>query len=319
MYPCPHMHSHTRTPTPSIPQGDQFGYCPPWALAWPYRKLNLLKELLSYDADVMCLQEVQSNHFQVGGRVAGRGRGPGCPFLWCVSVVCWWVAGRVSLLVWCAGWVARRGRRCLSVVCVGWVAGWDRLRGVQNNRCPVRVRVHAREGALCAQAGQPPSRLRSCPRSCVTPHAAAPPSPAPLPPHPAPAPPPTPPRLLQDFLAPELQKAGYTSIYKKKTTEVCVCVNMCVCCCALLKRRRSPRAALPTPASNLLSSLHHHPETMPLARAPAMPYRPVPYHSCTRATRTPSTAAPPSSSGTALRWSRSTRCGTACTPMADAV
>eukprot|EP00887_Chlorella_sp_A99_P001164 scaffold14.g1164.t1 len=43
---------------------DQFGYCPPWALAWPYRRVNLLKELLSYDADIMCLQEVQSNHFQ---------------------------------------------------------------------------------------------------------------------------------------------------------------------------------------------------------------------------------------------------------------
>ncbi len=25
---------------------------------------------------------------------------------------------------------------------------------------------------------------------------------------------------LQDFLAPELQKAGYTAIYKKKTTEL---------------------------------------------------------------------------------------------------
>jgi len=49
-------------------QGDQFGYCPPWALAWPYRKLNLLKELLAYDADIMCLQEVQSNHFQVRSR-----------------------------------------------------------------------------------------------------------------------------------------------------------------------------------------------------------------------------------------------------------
>ena len=46
---------------------DQFGYCPNWALAWPYRKLNLLKELLGYGADIMCLQEVQSNHFQVGG------------------------------------------------------------------------------------------------------------------------------------------------------------------------------------------------------------------------------------------------------------
>ena len=42
---------------------EQFGYCPSWALAWPYRRLNLLKELLAYGADVLCLQEVQSNHF----------------------------------------------------------------------------------------------------------------------------------------------------------------------------------------------------------------------------------------------------------------
>ena len=51
-------------PASPTPQGDQFGYCPPWALAWPYRRLNLLKELLSYQADILCLQEVQSNHFQ---------------------------------------------------------------------------------------------------------------------------------------------------------------------------------------------------------------------------------------------------------------
>lgn len=60
-------------PAHTCPQGDQFGYCPPWALAWPYRKLNLLKELLAYDADIMCLQEVQSNHFQV--RCIGVSRG----------------------------------------------------------------------------------------------------------------------------------------------------------------------------------------------------------------------------------------------------
>ena len=59
---------HPPPPATAPPQGDQFGYCPPWALAWPYRRLNLLKELLAYDADIMCLQEVQSNHFQVGGR-----------------------------------------------------------------------------------------------------------------------------------------------------------------------------------------------------------------------------------------------------------
>ena len=42
---------------------EHFSYCPPWALAWPYRKVNLLRELLAYKADVLCLQEVQSNHF----------------------------------------------------------------------------------------------------------------------------------------------------------------------------------------------------------------------------------------------------------------
>ncbi|KAK9806248.1 hypothetical protein WJX72_007236 [[Myrmecia] bisecta] len=42
---------------------EQFSYCQPWVLAWGYRKQNLLKELLGYRADILCLQEVQSNHF----------------------------------------------------------------------------------------------------------------------------------------------------------------------------------------------------------------------------------------------------------------
>ena len=42
---------------------EQHGQCPQWALSWPYRRVNLLKELISYNADIMCLQEVQSNHF----------------------------------------------------------------------------------------------------------------------------------------------------------------------------------------------------------------------------------------------------------------
>ncbi|EIE19641.1 hypothetical protein COCSUDRAFT_54570 [Coccomyxa subellipsoidea C-169] len=42
---------------------EQFSYCQPWMLAWGYRKQNLLKELLNYNADIMCLQEVQSNHY----------------------------------------------------------------------------------------------------------------------------------------------------------------------------------------------------------------------------------------------------------------
>lgn len=39
-------------------------HCPPWALAWSYRRQNLLRELLSYKADILCLQEVQSDHYQ---------------------------------------------------------------------------------------------------------------------------------------------------------------------------------------------------------------------------------------------------------------
>ncbi|KAL3515738.1 hypothetical protein ACH5RR_022640 [Cinchona calisaya] len=38
--------------------------CPAWALTWEYRRKNLLEEMLSYDADVLCLQEVQSDHFK---------------------------------------------------------------------------------------------------------------------------------------------------------------------------------------------------------------------------------------------------------------
>ncbi|XP_010427762.1 PREDICTED: carbon catabolite repressor protein 4 homolog 2-like [Camelina sativa] len=42
---------------------DQYSYCPPWALSWPYRRQNLLREIVGYRADVVCLQEVQSDHF----------------------------------------------------------------------------------------------------------------------------------------------------------------------------------------------------------------------------------------------------------------
>lgn len=37
---------------------DRFDYCPSWAILWPYRRKNLLQEIIGYDADIICLQEV---------------------------------------------------------------------------------------------------------------------------------------------------------------------------------------------------------------------------------------------------------------------
>ena len=42
---------------------DAFWYVPPWALAWGYRRQNLVRELIAANADILCLQEVQSTHF----------------------------------------------------------------------------------------------------------------------------------------------------------------------------------------------------------------------------------------------------------------
>ncbi|XP_020104487.1 carbon catabolite repressor protein 4 homolog 1-like [Ananas comosus] len=42
---------------------DVYSYCPSWALSWPYRRQNLLREIINYHADIICLQEVQSDHF----------------------------------------------------------------------------------------------------------------------------------------------------------------------------------------------------------------------------------------------------------------
>ncbi|PIA55172.1 hypothetical protein AQUCO_00800124v1 [Aquilegia coerulea] len=43
---------------------DKFSYCPSWALTWEYRKQNLLREIIGYEAEIICLQEVQLEHFE---------------------------------------------------------------------------------------------------------------------------------------------------------------------------------------------------------------------------------------------------------------
>jgi CCR4-NOT transcription complex subunit 6 len=37
---------------------DKFSYCPTWALVWEYRRQNLLREIIEYHADILCLEEV---------------------------------------------------------------------------------------------------------------------------------------------------------------------------------------------------------------------------------------------------------------------
>ncbi|GJJ06248.1 hypothetical protein Clacol_000439 [Clathrus columnatus] len=41
-----------------------YGYTPSWALAWDYRKELILTEIMNYDADFLCLQEVEVGQFE---------------------------------------------------------------------------------------------------------------------------------------------------------------------------------------------------------------------------------------------------------------
>ncbi|CAG8585120.1 1200_t:CDS:2 [Acaulospora morrowiae] len=41
-----------------------YGYTPSWALSWDYRKDRIMKEVLSYNADILCLQEVNTSQYE---------------------------------------------------------------------------------------------------------------------------------------------------------------------------------------------------------------------------------------------------------------
>ena len=43
---------------------QMYDYCPSWALSWDYRKHLILKQLAALDGDIVCLQEIQSDHFE---------------------------------------------------------------------------------------------------------------------------------------------------------------------------------------------------------------------------------------------------------------
>mmetsp|Transcript_7974 Transcript_7974/g.12050 ORF Transcript_7974/g.12050 Transcript_7974/m.12050 type:complete len:831 (-) Transcript_7974:7-2499(-) len=44
------------------------GKCPGWALQWPYRKDNLLKHIRAYDADIICMQEIDKKYWHTHWR-----------------------------------------------------------------------------------------------------------------------------------------------------------------------------------------------------------------------------------------------------------
>lgn len=42
---------------------QMYGYCPSWALSWEYRKKAILDEIRHYSADIISLQEIETEQF----------------------------------------------------------------------------------------------------------------------------------------------------------------------------------------------------------------------------------------------------------------
>ncbi|XP_057679545.1 protein angel homolog 2 isoform X2 [Corythoichthys intestinalis] len=57
-----------------------YSHCPPETLDWSRRLPNLLAELRNYDADVLCLQEVQEDHFETQIKPALDAQGYECVY-----------------------------------------------------------------------------------------------------------------------------------------------------------------------------------------------------------------------------------------------
>lgn len=54
---------------------QMYDYCAPWALAWPYRKTLIMKQIAALDGDIVCLQEVQNDSFESDLKPAMQGLG----------------------------------------------------------------------------------------------------------------------------------------------------------------------------------------------------------------------------------------------------
>lgn len=54
---------------------QMYGYTPSWALAWSYRSQIILKELIAYNSDIICLQEIDKHNYEVlwSPKLAQRG------------------------------------------------------------------------------------------------------------------------------------------------------------------------------------------------------------------------------------------------------
>ena len=68
---------------------ESYSYCPSWALSWPYRRQNLLREIVGYHADIVCLQEVcwdiLSVFFKIKWVLFTSSTQKGTPFSCCVG------------------------------------------------------------------------------------------------------------------------------------------------------------------------------------------------------------------------------------------